>query len=154
MPPNPTGARFFWGVLLHSTGPQGNTISDPQPETAHCHKHNESVFEKALTGCRGLQVPGEPAAPPAQPAPPSLAAPPPPAPSPRLWEGAPTILELCCLLRGLPHSGLQCRRLPGRASAQPGRGTQTSPPQRLTLGLQLPSFGASLGRSPVTPGQS
>lgn len=60
-------------------------------------------------------------------------------PAQRLWKGAPTILELCCLLRGLPHSGLQCRRLPGRASAQPGRGTQTSPPQRLWGSSSLPS---------------
>lgn len=31
------------GVLLHSTDPQDSSLGDPQPETAHCHKHNESI---------------------------------------------------------------------------------------------------------------
>ncbi|CAI9170476.1 unnamed protein product [Rangifer tarandus platyrhynchus] len=33
------------GVLLHFTDPQGSMISDTQPESTHCHKHNELIQE-------------------------------------------------------------------------------------------------------------
>lgn len=57
--PNPTGVNRGGGVLLHFTDPQGSIISDTQPESTHCHKHNE-LIRRALRGRRGLLVPREP----------------------------------------------------------------------------------------------
>lgn len=50
----------IWGVLLHSTDPRGSLISDTQPESTHCHKHNELIQESTEGGAEGPLVPEEP----------------------------------------------------------------------------------------------
>lgn len=113
-----------------------------------------SLYEKALRGRRGpagsrgtTAVPDQPTSSEACPPTPRPSTPlllcPCQCPAQRLWEGVPRILpELCHLLRGLPNSQppVPAEGCKGGPVARQGRGAQTRTPQRIALGLQLPSF--------------
>lgn len=107
--PAALGPQCRVGVLLHSTDPPGSLISDTQPESTHCHKHNEFLGE-STEGCSGPRFPTRVIRGPLPPrCLPFLAALPLPVPSPAaLGRGSQKLPGLCCLLRGLPHSQPPC----------------------------------------------
>lgn len=125
-----------------------------------------SLYKKALRGRRGpagsrgtTAVPDQPTSseaclPTPRPSTPLLLHPC-QCPARRLGERVPgTLPELCHLLRGLPNSQppVPVEGCKGGPVPRQGRGAQTPPLRELLWGSNfLPSFGASLGPSLVTP---
>lgn len=149
--PAALGPQCRVGVLLHSTDPPGSLISDTQPESTHCHKHNEFLGE-STEGCSGPRFPTDPCyqRPAASPLPPLPCCSAPASAQPSgSGEGFPEASWAVLFTQGTPTQPATVRvEACGGPVPSRGEGPRVAL-GRISLGLQLPSSGAGLGRSPV-----